>query len=225
MSYEVIKTIGGRRYRYLQKTYRVGGKVKTKSIYLGPVDPPRRRKLDFRGLLPGVAQILFEALKGGGRSHSYKSKDRPSGRDRQSHQAAMRALLRQYGVDASSPKAFNATRALLTPEQNSELTLKMIGMSRGVRSSARTAPSKPPLDWSRLEAKLATDKAAQAARQTPQDAPGRTEAPAAKNFTVDDEIEAREAKFEAAVDEYNAGTTAAPDSPAPSDAPSPDAKT
>ena len=57
-------------------------------------------------------------------------------------------------------------------------------------------------------------------RQAAQDAPGRTQGPPAKDFTVDDEIEAREAKFEAAVDEYNAGTTAAPDSPAPDDAPS-----
>jgi hypothetical protein len=58
------------------------------------------------------------------------------------------------------------------------------------------------------------------ARQTAQDAPKRAKGAKAKDFTVDDEIEAREAKFEAAVDEYNAGTTAAPDSPAPDDAPS-----
>jgi hypothetical protein len=58
------------------------------------------------------------------------------------------------------------------------------------------------------------------ARQTAQDAPGRTQEAPSKNFTVDDEIAAREAKFEAAIDEYNAGTTAAPDSPAPDDAPS-----
>jgi hypothetical protein len=60
---------------------------------------------------------------------------------------------------------------------------------------------------------------AKEARQTAQNAPGRTEGPQAKDFTVDDEIEAREAKFEAAVDEYNEGTTAAPDAPAPDDAP------
>lgn len=63
--------------------------------------------------------------------------------------------------------------------------------------------------------------AGKTARQTAQDAPQRTQEAPAKNFTVDDEIEAREAKFEAAVDEYNAGTTAAPDTPAPDDAPSP----
>lgn len=37
MSYVVIKTIGNRQYRYLQTSYRVGKKVKTKCVYLGPV--------------------------------------------------------------------------------------------------------------------------------------------------------------------------------------------
>lgn len=37
MSYIVIKTINGRQYRYLQKSYRVGKRVKTRSIYLGAV--------------------------------------------------------------------------------------------------------------------------------------------------------------------------------------------
>jgi hypothetical protein len=35
MSYIVTKTIKGRRYRYLQTSYRVGRKVRTRSIYLG----------------------------------------------------------------------------------------------------------------------------------------------------------------------------------------------
>jgi hypothetical protein len=60
-------------------------------------------------------------------------------------------------------------------------------------------------------------------RVAAQQAPGRTQEAPATDFTVDDEIEAREAKFEATVDEYNAGTTAAPAEPAPADAPSPDA--
>lgn len=34
--YQVIKTINGRKYLYLQMTYRDGGKVKTKNKYLGP---------------------------------------------------------------------------------------------------------------------------------------------------------------------------------------------
>ena len=33
--YQVVKTINGRKYLYLQMTYREGGKVKTKNKYLG----------------------------------------------------------------------------------------------------------------------------------------------------------------------------------------------
>ena len=35
--YRVVKTIKGRKYVYLQRTYRVGGKMKTESRYVGPV--------------------------------------------------------------------------------------------------------------------------------------------------------------------------------------------
>ena len=35
--YQCVKTVKGHRYLYLQMSYREGGKVKTKSKYLGPV--------------------------------------------------------------------------------------------------------------------------------------------------------------------------------------------
>ena len=37
MAYIVVRTIKGRQYRYLQRSYRDGKKVKTVSEYLGPV--------------------------------------------------------------------------------------------------------------------------------------------------------------------------------------------
>ncbi len=37
MTYRVVKTINGRQYVYEQTSYRVGKKVKTKSVYLGRV--------------------------------------------------------------------------------------------------------------------------------------------------------------------------------------------
>lgn len=52
VSYIVIKTIGGRRYRYLQRSYRDGGKVRTKSVSLGPVEPRRR------GLLRSIGDLI-----------------------------------------------------------------------------------------------------------------------------------------------------------------------
>jgi len=45
MSYIVIKTINGRQYRYLQTSYRVGKRVRTKSVYLGPVGGTPRREM------------------------------------------------------------------------------------------------------------------------------------------------------------------------------------
>jgi hypothetical protein len=53
MAYEVIKTIGGRQYRYSQESYREGGKVRTRNTYLGPVDGVRRK-----GGITGFVQTL-----------------------------------------------------------------------------------------------------------------------------------------------------------------------
>lgn len=51
MAYEVIKTIGGRQYRYLQETHRENGRVRTRNIYLGPVDGGVRRRRGVNGFL------------------------------------------------------------------------------------------------------------------------------------------------------------------------------
>ena len=39
MAYDVIKTIKRRKYLYRQESYRVGDSVKTRSTYIGAVDP------------------------------------------------------------------------------------------------------------------------------------------------------------------------------------------
>ena len=41
MAYIVIKTVKGRQYVYRQTSYRDGGKVRTRSEYIGPVNPVR----------------------------------------------------------------------------------------------------------------------------------------------------------------------------------------
>jgi hypothetical protein len=55
MTYTVIKTINGRRYRYLQETYRQNGKVRTRNVYLGPVDGELRRK---RGVTAFIQELV-----------------------------------------------------------------------------------------------------------------------------------------------------------------------
>jgi hypothetical protein len=55
MAYIVVRTIKGRQYRYLQRSYRAGKKVKTVSEYLGPVGAilraPRRLGRAIGGLI------------------------------------------------------------------------------------------------------------------------------------------------------------------------------
>ena len=55
----VIKTIRGRKYRYAQRSYRVNGKVKTKSVYLGPVGGRVRRK----GVLGRIGEFITANLQ------------------------------------------------------------------------------------------------------------------------------------------------------------------
>jgi hypothetical protein len=46
MSYIVIKTVKGRRYRYLQTSWREGKRVRTKSVCLGPVGADMQRNVE-----------------------------------------------------------------------------------------------------------------------------------------------------------------------------------
>src|ERR1700692_3349361 len=56
MAYEVIKTISGRQYRYLQETYRESGRGRTRNTYLGPVDGGVRRRGGVTGFLQGLVR-------------------------------------------------------------------------------------------------------------------------------------------------------------------------
>ena len=48
--YIVIKTIKGRQYQYQQRTYREAGRVRTESVYIGPVGGGVRRQKAGRGV-------------------------------------------------------------------------------------------------------------------------------------------------------------------------------
>jgi hypothetical protein len=46
MVYRIVKTVGGHRYIYEQRTWREGKRVRTESRYIGPADgAPKRRRL------------------------------------------------------------------------------------------------------------------------------------------------------------------------------------
>src|ERR1700722_12931557 len=55
----VTKTIRGRAYHYRQTSKRVGGKVKTTSVYIGPVNPKRQRK----GVLGRIGEFITANLR------------------------------------------------------------------------------------------------------------------------------------------------------------------
>ena len=74
MAYEVIKRIKNKQYRYLQRSFRVSGKVKTESKYLGPAgssvgggsvdaEDIRRRKEQERELAFAMADLEREGKK------------------------------------------------------------------------------------------------------------------------------------------------------------------
>jgi hypothetical protein len=237
MAVVVIKTIKGRRYRYLQSSYRVGGKVRTISRYLGPVDGPKRKKgkLDFRGAGPGLLKLGIDALRGRANPPPYRTKHRESARSLQIANKAQRELDRLYGLDRSSPERWRETYGRLG--ENKELLKEWfqkyhaIGRAhvaekaRQREAAPKTAEERANQDtWKRLgdlerRSREETAKAV-AAREKAEAAVATPEPTApAKDFTVDDEIEARQATFDKAVDEYNVGTEAAVDTPAPDDAP------
>lgn len=102
MAYIVIKTIKGRQYCYQQRTYRHGGKVRTETIYIGPVDGGTRRK----GMLRRTSAFV-EANK----TRRYGLPDEETmlreynervERDRQARAKALTELHVLYGLKMSS---------------------------------------------------------------------------------------------------------------------------
>lgn len=206
MAYIVTKKNG---LRYWQESYREGGKVKTR--HLGPVGgKPRKQKLRGGFALPFSAPfvLLVHALRKSfdktyDRARSKSAKGRvgkvdPRSQERQD--AYDRA--RWHETRMKEIHAFNIKRDVYVAQHAADIRERFYHLGRPSPVAA------------------AKDRYAQA-RQEAQKEVTAPPTPTAKNFTVDDAIEAREARTEAAVAEHNAGTQAAPDSPAPADAPSP----
>lgn len=77
MTYRVIKTIGGKQYYYDQESYREGGKVRTRSTYVGPVRESndgfvarvlRRKKKEEQSFGEDVEQAMVMVARLTGRS-------------------------------------------------------------------------------------------------------------------------------------------------------------
>jgi len=128
----VIKKIGRRGYWYEQHSVRVNGKVVTKSIYVGPVAPIRKKKSDpsipkkrggFGFFIGGVVALGIQGATGKAKLRRLSDMDKPvkatpsdGARDRNKMRDGVRALDHKYGVDRSNTEAWHDTRARLSPE-------------------------------------------------------------------------------------------------------------
>jgi len=101
MAYIVIKTIKGRQYRYQQRSYRHGGKVRTETIYLGPVDGGRQRK----GVLRRIADLIeANRTRRNGlpdEETMLQEYNEKIARDRQARDKALQELHALYGLKLS----------------------------------------------------------------------------------------------------------------------------
>jgi hypothetical protein len=168
MAVEIIKTIKGRRYRYLQKyIYRPGRSPKTKSIYLGPIDGQRRkRKLDLRGLLPGIAAIGISILQSGLKSPHYHTKYRLPDPRTLKHMC----------------ETLMGARGKLRSEMTERERIVTAAWQKEVSQMSREKFERQMNSMRAEEAAATRQPEAHEPSQTAQNAPGRMEAPAAKDF-------------------------------------------
>ncbi len=99
MAYIVTKTIKGRQYRYQQRSYREGGRVRTESIYLGPVSALRRMTRKVVGFIDANTthhRVIDED------SLMRQSVERDA-RNTQKQAAALQGLHDLYGLKLGAP--------------------------------------------------------------------------------------------------------------------------
>lgn len=177
----VIKSIRGREYRYFQQSQRVNGKVVTKSIYLGAVNPKRKRRGGFAigplipNLIVGALKVAGLIAKGrlgppGGRA--FKSKDRydPLHREKQKAQKAIEALDKKYGIDKTNAETFNASRARLPKEMLREHFLAERAAHRAVDAERATATAPVSADMKAFNERVAATREGSSAATDPSEA-------------------------------------------------------
>lgn len=106
MVYIVIKTIKGKQYRYLQRTYRAGGRVRTQCLCLGPVCGSGRRRTGVLGRISDFIKAqgpLFSSLPDL-ETELLKQQARQNEKD-VGFQAALKGLHDRYGLRLSMDHA------------------------------------------------------------------------------------------------------------------------
>jgi hypothetical protein len=124
----VIKTIRGRQYRYAQHSYRVNGKVKTKSVYLGPVCGRVRRK----GVLGQIGEFIAANLQ-----HEHVFDMEVLGREQQEREQQKAAKV--VAILAELHERYGLKLGLPTPVPIEKVT-------RGAAQPAASQPDAPEIE-------------------------------------------------------------------------------
>ncbi len=128
--YIVIKTIKGRQYQYQQRTYREGGRVRTESIYIGPVGGGIRRQKAGRAVEGFIRANLTRRHGLPDDETMLKQYNDKVAREKDAHDKALADLHARFGLTMPDP-LHNIPGAL---SEN-------VGGSAG--QSALTAPQTP----------------------------------------------------------------------------------
>lgn len=158
----VIKTIRGRKYRYLQHSYRENGKVRTKSKYLGPVGAgirPRKMGATFFDFLANLAILGGAVLLEESKLPHYKE-HKAYDREAKKLDDTFRALDTKYGISNANAQEYHQSRSRMPPEMREEYQQQYWAAVRAYHAekAREHAPMKEKAarEW---EAKLAEAKA------------------------------------------------------------------
>jgi hypothetical protein len=110
MTYVVVKTIKGRQYRYLQRSWREGKKVRTQSWSLGALNPLRH--IDWKATFAGNGGYDEEA--------ALKQNMERIEADEKAHQATLDALHQEFGMTMPSDTPTAAESAVAAPGESAE---------------------------------------------------------------------------------------------------------
>jgi hypothetical protein len=197
-----IKTIKGRGYWYEDKTTRVNGKPVTKSTYIAPVHPRRRRGIGLgtlvANLLAGGAAFGGHALKGtlgppGGRKYKEKAGRSPDPRSLPTAQELYEIRVRAYERWQQTgkmvlPSLKGEAKAQHAPIVVDDKKREMLDMLHAFNERRRedamrhAAPKAPPASAAPQAPAApapASQPAGQQAGEQPADAPSSSSSPSA----------------------------------------------
>jgi hypothetical protein len=181
-----IKTIRGRGYYYNDVSKRVGGKVKTTSSYVGPVNPKRKRigvGTILANLLIGSAAFGGMAAMGRLKTRHYTDRPYTNQRAKSLANKALRELYAKYQMDDTHPDKFQASFDRLPQEMKDEVLAgrkAVFDRHQASQPRVKEVPTTKQMtpDMKEFADRLTAHRAKQAARAAAPSAPAGPQAEA-----------------------------------------------